>query len=249
MTKSADGQSRNLKAVRTSGRLVDQAHEILRTAIISWKIKPGERLYQEALAREIGVSQMVVREVMSRLEAEGLVITQPYKGTRATPHTYQDLKDLYQIRVLLEGIAVELAADLLTEQELVRMQILLPGTTYNPKEPETLIDTRQSHRAFHMIAIQASHQKYLVRFIDQIWNLIDPYLIYSPALIRYLSEEQVEVSIQEDRDLHTQFLMALKERDKKRARELNDYHLLDGLRCLEDPMTLALQQLGAAFET
>ncbi|HEX2980225.1 MAG TPA: GntR family transcriptional regulator, partial [Anaerolineaceae bacterium] len=92
--------------VQTNSRLGDQAYLILRQAIMSWHFKPGDRLLQKELALEIGVSQMVIREALSRLEAEGLVVTQPYKGTSAAPYSLQDIEDLYDIRLLLEGRAL-----------------------------------------------------------------------------------------------------------------------------------------------
>lgn len=231
----------NLMSLRDSNSLVDQVHIILREAIINWRFKPGERLYQAALARQLGVSQMVIREAIDHLEAEGLVLKENYKGARVRLHTIQDLEDLYRLRLLLEGDAMELAADRITAEELAQMRTLLPQIIFNSQEPDSLPITIANHRDFHWIAIRASQHRYLIHFLGHIWNLINPYLLYSPELRQSLTSEEMTLSTQLDLKYHRQLLEALEARDGNKARAINQEHLLDGLQTLEEHMRLLLQ--------
>ncbi len=228
-----------LEHIQPSNRLVDQTYEILRQAIISWRIRPGERLYQLELASKIGVSQMIVREAFSRLEAEGLVVREPYKGTRATPFTTRDLEDLYRIRLLLEGDAFELAAASISAGELATLRSMLPQVVFNPEAPDSLDRTLWQHREFHFIIYHAGGYKYLARFLSQVWNLVDPYLLYSPHLIQSMTREELFQSVQTDLVSHSLLIEALETRDGAKARAASDAHILAGLESLEEAIQSA----------
>lgn len=240
MNKPSDSHQ-ILKGLRASNSRVDQVHAILRDAIISWRFKPGERLYQAGLARQFGVSQMVIREAIDHLDGEGLVTKETYRGVRARPHTIQDLEDLYRLRLLLEGDAVELAAERMNAGELAQMRALLPQTAFNYDDFDSLPAAIASHREFHWIAIRASQHRYLIHFLDHIWNLTNPYLLYSPELRRSLTADALQRSVDTDLIYHRALLEALEARDGVKARATNQEHLLDGLETLEEHMRLFVQ--------
>lgn len=78
--------------------------------ILSGVYKPGDRLVELAIAQELGTSQGPVREALRDLEAQGLVESQSYRGTRVREITEQEIEDSYQVRSVLEQLAAELAA-------------------------------------------------------------------------------------------------------------------------------------------
>ena len=102
----------------SKSRRSDLAYQAIREAIAFGHIKPGEWLRQEALADELNVSQVTVREALSRLVAEGLAVHIPYKGVKAVLLPPAELRDVYELRALLEGFAVELAAERISPEEL-----------------------------------------------------------------------------------------------------------------------------------
>jgi DNA-binding GntR family transcriptional regulator len=94
------------------------ATELIREAIIDGTLEPGQRLKEEELARELGISRTPIREALLMLQAEGLVDAIPNRGAMVRVHTSVDLEDLYQLRALLEGYAARRAATRITDEEI-----------------------------------------------------------------------------------------------------------------------------------
>ena len=86
------------------------ATELIREAIVDGRLPPGQRLKEEELARELGISRTPVREALLILQTEGLVDAAPNRGAVVRSHDADDLEDLYQLRALLEGYAARRAA-------------------------------------------------------------------------------------------------------------------------------------------
>ena len=84
----------------------------LREAIISGRFKVGERLIEEVLAEEYGVSRVPVREALRRLETEGFVTLTPYRGATVSAGSRRDSLELMQVRRGLEVMAARLAAEI-----------------------------------------------------------------------------------------------------------------------------------------
>ncbi|WP_219817020.1 GntR family transcriptional regulator [Arthrobacter sp. GMC3] len=91
--------------------LADEVYELLRAHIMRGTIPPGVRINIEDVARQLNVSPTPVRETLARLESEGLVDRQPRRGYTATELlSRDDVRELYEMRMLLEPYAVERAA-------------------------------------------------------------------------------------------------------------------------------------------
>ena len=101
--------------------LAGVAAEALREAILDGRLKPGEWLRQEALAEEMGVSQITVRDALNQLVGEGMAVRVPYKGVRVVSLDVGDIENICVMRGLLEGLAAELAAENITPEELDQM--------------------------------------------------------------------------------------------------------------------------------
>lgn len=105
--------------------LVDVVAERLEAAIIGGELAPGTRLSEQALANSLGVSRGPLREAIRRLEGRKLVERTPNIGVRVTALSRQDLTDLLVVREALEGMACGLAAEHMTDDEIVGLQLLL----------------------------------------------------------------------------------------------------------------------------
>ncbi|MCC8190186.1 MAG: GntR family transcriptional regulator [Planctomycetes bacterium] len=92
----------------TNSTLGERVHAIIRQDILSGRYRPGERLFFETIAREVGVSMTPIKEAFMLLEKEGLVVTAARKGTFVREFTRQDILEFYQIRLALESLAVDL---------------------------------------------------------------------------------------------------------------------------------------------
>jgi DNA-binding GntR family transcriptional regulator len=89
----------------------DRIADVLREEIISGRLKAGERLPEEVIAKEHGVSRVPVREALRRLETEGFVTLTEFQGARVSESSWRDNVELMQVRRGLEVLAARLAAD------------------------------------------------------------------------------------------------------------------------------------------
>jgi len=98
--------------------LVDQLAAKLRSRVLNGEIEVGSRLRQESLAAEFGVSRTPVREALRQLQAGGIVELQPHRGAIVRGPTPREIRDAYEVRAELEGLAAELAATRITDAQL-----------------------------------------------------------------------------------------------------------------------------------
>src|SRR5687768_4428489 len=92
----------SLRAI-SSNKLADKAYEILRDSILRREFPPGYRLDFDELQAKLEISRTPLHEALSRLAAEGLVITIPYRGTYVTELVASDLAERFDIREMLEA--------------------------------------------------------------------------------------------------------------------------------------------------
>ena len=114
MAESTPGPAQPEGAVfqpRPDRQLVtDWVYEEIRGAIVDLRLEPGAPLREAAIATQLGVSKTPVREALGRLEQEGLVEATSFKGAVVTDYSERDLEEIYELRELLEGVAVRAAA-------------------------------------------------------------------------------------------------------------------------------------------
>lgn len=96
----------------------EQAYQQVRAAIVENRYPPGSRLVEARIAEDLGLSRTPIREALRRLEAEGLVVSEPNRGAMVRPLSETEVVDLYGLRIQLESYAAELAAQRATEEEL-----------------------------------------------------------------------------------------------------------------------------------
>ena len=99
----------------------EQAYQQVRTAIVENRYPPGSRLVEARIAEDLGLSRTPIREALRRLEAEGLVISEPNRGAMVRPLSETEVVDLYGLRIRLESYAAEVAAERATEEELAAL--------------------------------------------------------------------------------------------------------------------------------
>jgi DNA-binding GntR family transcriptional regulator len=128
--------------------LTEQIYDLLRERIVDAELAPGQRLNIDALAGELGVSNIPVREALARLAAENLAVQEPYKGYSVMPLlTLERLHQLLDARLLIEPHAGRIAASCLDEPALqtlhdlaVRMETLRVGPSYQEFKAFTVCD-------------------------------------------------------------------------------------------------------------
>lgn len=109
-------------ATARSTKLIDEIAEKIRAKIAAGEYAPGERLKQEVLAEEFAVSRTPVREALSRLEAQGIVAQEQRRSAVVSTPSSRDIAEMYQIRAELEGLAAQLAARWITDDQLASLR-------------------------------------------------------------------------------------------------------------------------------
>jgi DNA-binding GntR family transcriptional regulator len=192
------------------------ATEVIREAIIDGRLEPGQRLKEEELARELGISRTPVREALLILQTEGLVDAAPNRGAVVRSHDAGDLEDLYQLRALLEGYATRRAAANVSEATIAelwascaRFEALIEGDVQelvkeNLHFHSTILDTAQSRRVGELIR-----------------KVIELPLVYRSYI--WYSVDQRRISAH----YHRQITKALESRDGERAELVMKEHVFE----------------------
>ncbi|MEY8394452.1 GntR family transcriptional regulator [Lachnospiraceae bacterium 45-P1] len=101
--------------------LRDVVFKTLRQAILKGELEPGERLMEIQLAERLGVSRTPIREAIRKLELEGLVLMIPRKGAEVAKISENNLRDVLEVRRSLEELAIDLACQRMTPEELLEL--------------------------------------------------------------------------------------------------------------------------------
>ncbi len=96
--------------------------EFIKDAVVSGRLKPGERVPEQEIAENFGISRTPIREAFRQLESEGFISLIPRKGAVVSPITDKDVREFYAIKSLLEGYAARTACEALTAREIRRLE-------------------------------------------------------------------------------------------------------------------------------
>ena len=191
----------------------------LRSLILSGQLKPGDRIVEFKIARQLGIGQPTAREALLLLETEGLVQRSPNRGCSVTSLTIKQIDQIYCVRVELEPLAAELAVDNATNWD----RRLLEDATRRLRESAT------------SGSIELWHQRDL-EFHQTLWKLADnPFLekALSQTSIPFFAFAELVFLQTQPRDLvqqaerHEVFVEAILSGDRKEARRLTRKVLMD----------------------
>lgn len=148
------------------------AYTFIKNAIIQGKYEPGTRLAEESLAKELNVSRTPIREAIKQLEAEGLV-TPLKRGVSVKTFTQEDIRQIYDLRTLLESYAASQAAIHRTTDDLAKMehaQALFDELIAQPIEadPDRIQKIAAVNHLFHDAVVTASHNAHIHFHISKV---------------------------------------------------------------------------------
>ncbi|MFB4165725.1 GntR family transcriptional regulator [Alteribacillus sp. JSM 102045] len=187
----------------------------LREAILKGQFKVGERLIQEEWAEKLGVSRMPIREAIRQLEVEGLVRTEPRRGAIVTPISVEDIEEIYQLRALLEGQAVEKSLPNLGKEEIKDLESLYEQMISLEASEKDVEEYMELNAHFHKILREGCPWRRIHGIIETLWKGIPP---YTPSLL----SNHLEESHQE----HYLMVQYVKENKPKQLRETMEKHIL-----------------------
>jgi len=164
-------------ALRTRSR-AEFVYESLREAISDGRIGAGERVREEEVARNLGVSRTPVREALQRLQQRGLLVLGAGRGLVVAHLSQQQVIELYAMRQILEGSAARFAATHATPAEiafLYQLQEQLRAAEGDPLLHANL------NRQFHQAIYEAAHNRYLLQTLD---TLLDSFALLRNTTFR-----------------------------------------------------------------
>ena len=194
---------------------VERVYRHTREAILSGTYPPGMPLRLHELAAANSVSLIPVREAIRLLEAEQLVETIPNKGARVARLSLDDVKDAYQTRIVLEVEALRRAYGNLTDEDLARARRLKDEMMEHFRKGDDDAGFGL-HRQLHFLLYQPSRSKWMLRFIQVLWDHSERYRRLATPLHSNLDEVGEE---------HVRILDALERRDKQAALRALRQHL------------------------
>lgn len=193
------------------------AAELIRSAIVEGRLEPGQRLKEEELARELGISRTPIREALLVLQTEGLVDAAPNRGASVRAYDAADLEDLYLLRAVLESFAARLAAARISGEEVAELRASCErfGALRATDDVTELV--RENVR-FHDVILAAARSERLAQMVRSVIALplvYRSYIWYSPDQ-KLISEHY-----------HRQLTAALAGHEAERAELVMKEHVLE----------------------
>jgi DNA-binding GntR family transcriptional regulator len=192
------------------------ATEVIRQAILDGRLEPGSRLKEEELARELGISRTPVREALLLLQAEGLVDATPNRGATVRSHDADDLRDLYQLRALLEGYAARLAAARISAEEVG--ELWASCERFDELAETDIRALVRENFFFHNAVLQCAGS---ARLSSMVRKVIETPLVYKSYI--WYTPDQRRIS----GHYHRQITRALDAHDAERAELLMKEHVFE----------------------
>jgi len=149
-------------------------YEELEQAIVKGRLRPGEKLVTEKLARQMGTSRIPVREAIGRLEARNFVKVQPKKGVIVAELSEKNLKEMLEIRLLLELEAAVRATSRSNEDTLQRL-IKINGEYADAQVKNDADEALRINKDFHFAIYREAQMPILFSMIQNLWNQVSPY--------------------------------------------------------------------------
>ncbi len=176
--------------------LTDQLYEYLSSSIIEGRYEPGEKIVENDLCHQFGISRSPLRECFRILEAEGLVIIHPRKGTFVRSLTSKDIADTFQVRASLESLAAKLAIPNIGDEEIKNFGELITEMEKALGNKDTRSFIRLNFE-FHSIYVNASNNQVLKRILRYLGRglwLRFAFLYYqSPPALALVSQGHKEI--------------------------------------------------------
>ncbi|MFD1881168.1 GntR family transcriptional regulator [Paracoccus pacificus] len=197
------------------------AYDTLRGDVLSCRLAPGTKIVIADICKERGFSPGAVREALSRLTSEGLIIAEPQKGFRVTPISREDLLDMTEVRANIEAQclrrAIELG-DLAWEGRIIAIYHQLARTPERAAEDASRVNDSWAkvHHQFHATLVEACDSPWLLRIREMLYAQSERY--------RRLSVPLAHQTRELDREHHG-IMQAVLARDPDQASVLIGEHL------------------------
>jgi DNA-binding GntR family transcriptional regulator len=197
------------------GGLRAQIKDVILQRIVEGSLEPGSRIVETRIAQELGVSQAPVREALRDLEQLGCVVHEPNRGCSVRAFSAEELLEAFPVRAALEALAARLAAERITSAELAELDELLERMRRAARGGDAH-EQSQANASFHATVVRAARN----RTLERQWRMLEPYSR------TYLTVSRPGIDLVHLSDRHVPVLEALRRRDRAKAAEAMEAHLL-----------------------
>lgn len=186
----------------------------IRESIFSNELKPGDRIVETKIAKQLGVSQSPVREAIRELELMGLIENKPFQGCFVKKLSKKDIKDAYKLRAYLEMLAAFEAAENITDEQLKEMESLI-------KKMKT---TAQTGKVKEFVELDISFHRMIINIADnslleKMWDMVNL------AQWTFITAKISKRSLPDLADRHEEIYKSLKKRDSEEASKCIKAHI------------------------
>ncbi len=196
----------------------EKAYQEIKKRIIRTKLAPGEVINEGDLMKDLGFGRTPIREALKRLQSDDLVVVKPRRGIFVSELAITDLSQIFEVRVELESLAVRLACQRITQEQLSKLKQLADqylGSKEASKEEMIDLDGK-----FHSLIREATHNRFLISNLEYYYNL--SLRIWYLALPQAAAEEI-------DVEAHCEIYEAIAAKDeslavRRIAKHIRDFH-------------------------
>jgi len=197
--------------------LVTDVAERLREAILHGHFAPGERLREEQLATVLDVSRGPVREALSVLQREGLVLIKHHRGATVARLSRDDVEEVYSLRLVLERLAVQCAVRRARPENLEEMDAVIKEMARTVDKGMSIQEAAAFDVRFHTLLVQSAHRSRLQESWLNLRSQIHAFLLHREATSPDLQQVIIEH--------HSAILEAVRARDEATAVQVLEAHL------------------------
>ena len=195
--------------------LSQKVYRALKTEIIKGSLKPGTKLSEGKIAKQMGVSRTPIREALRELAAEGFVKISPNQGVMVSNASVEDVQEVLQIRGVLEGLAARLAIKTINEENIKELEKYQKRMEYYTNKDDVLAFS-EIDAEFHELILNICGNNRLIQIRENLSDQAHRYRIRSlsvPGRLKYSLKE------------HQEIVEALKRKNTKQADRLSQKHI------------------------
>lgn len=138
------------------------AYELLRDQILRGEIKPKTKLTETMLAEKLNLSRTPIRAAMTQLKNEGFI-----KDKHVHVPSEKEIRDVFQVRVILEGYSAKYCAKFISEEALKHLEQCVTTAKHGTKE-----EILQANYEFHQVLVEETHNQEVIKIINQMQTMI-----------------------------------------------------------------------------
>ncbi|MFY0543932.1 GntR family transcriptional regulator [Brevibacillus sp. H7] len=202
--------------IKRNETLSSQVYEYLREKILIGGLTPGQRLVEERIVEETGVSRSPIREAIRRLEKDGLVVVNMQGGVTVYKPTFQDFTHLYECRLSLEPAAARYAAERRSDEDVSRLREMMEKVKVLSYQQDAM-QIHELNFAFHQLIAEGSQNPYLMKMMKDLKVLIS---FYRNAILQVDPKRPESVMAE-----HEAIFQAIAEQNGERAYKQMEKHI------------------------